>query len=68
MSESNIKNVKHYQEITFEALSKLIEEEAKKAKSRLVFPSFPLGKPMIETLKSKGFKVYEGMNSQTIEW
>lgn len=64
-----IKNVKYYQELTYEALSKSIESEARKGCSKWYLPNgMYMGEKMIQYLKDKGFNVLVGSNFSYISW
>jgi hypothetical protein len=65
----DIKNAKYYQELTFEALSKYIETEARKGFSKWYLPSgMYMGEQMVSVLKNKGFVVYQCGSTTYISW
>jgi len=65
----DIKNAKHFQELTFETLSKYIESEAKKGNSKWYIPNgMSMGEQMADVLREKGFAVYIGNNISSISW
>ena len=64
-----LKTAKYYQELTYEALSKYIESEAKKGISKWYLPNgMYIGEQMQQYLKDKGFVVYLGGNVSFISW
>jgi len=64
-----VKNAKYYQELTYNALGKILEEEACKGNSKWFCSRYHIGQSMIKFLQDKGFSVnYVGDTYQNISW
>ena len=65
-----MKDIKYYQDLTFEVLDKLIKEQCKRGQSRLYLTNYYLGTEMKQYLENKGFFVYTSVCSEYkyIEW
>ena len=65
-----MEDIKHYQDLTFEVLDKLIKEECKKGNSKLFLIRYHMGEKMKKYLKNKGFMVYLSIYGtyHCIEW
>ena len=63
------KDAKYYQELTYDALGKILEEEARKGNSKWYCSRYNIGNSMVKFLQDKGFSInYLGDTYQNISW
>lgn len=66
----NLKDLKYYQDLTFQTLDKLIQEECRKGNSKLYLSQYCVGEKMAIYLKEKGFDYFksEYTNIKILSW
>jgi len=63
-----MKDITRYQNLTFETLHKLIEDECKKGNSRIDLCKYKVGQKMQLFLEEKGFDYRVGRSGNWLSW